>query len=61
MEVTVLWKNVGKESFYVPKEAGGGNGDVGFDVYILRNGEPYCVVSANYPCITRSGTAPSSC
>ncbi|MGA9814915.1 MAG: hypothetical protein WBQ64_19195 [Terriglobales bacterium] len=53
MEVTVTLENVGKESFYVPKEAGGGNGDVGFDVYILRNGEPYCVVSANYSCITK--------
>ena len=53
VEVTVTLENVGKESFYVPKEAGGGNGDVGFDVYILRNGEPYCVVSANYSCITK--------
>src|ERR1700737_3078297 len=51
VEVTVILENVRKESFYVPKALGGGYGDVGFDVYILRSGEPYCVVSASYNCI----------
>jgi hypothetical protein len=53
VEVTVILENVRKESFYVPKALGGGYGDVGFDVYILRSGEPYCVVSASYNCITK--------
>ena len=52
VEVTVTLENVGKESFYVPKEINSGYDDVGFEVYLLRNGEPYCVVSANINCLT---------
>jgi hypothetical protein len=51
VEVTVTLENVGKESFYVPKELGGGYDDVGFELYLLRNGEPYCVVSVQYNCL----------
>jgi hypothetical protein len=51
VEVTVTLENVGKESFYVPKEIN--SNSVGFEVYLLRNGEPYCVVSANINCLTK--------
>ena len=53
VEVTVTLENAGKESFYVPKELGGGFDDVGFELYLLRNGEPYCVVEVQYNCLTR--------
>jgi uncharacterized protein (DUF58 family) len=42
VEVTVTLENAGMESFYVRKELGGGFDDIGFEVYLLRNGEPYC-------------------
>lgn len=53
VEVTITLENAGKESFYVPKELGGGYDDVGFDLYLLRNGQPYCVVEAQINCITK--------
>jgi hypothetical protein len=53
VEVTVTLENAGKESFYVPKELNSGYDDVGFQVYLLRNGEPYCVVTAEYNCLTK--------
>jgi hypothetical protein len=53
VEVTVTLENAGKESFYVPKELNSGYDDVGFQVYLLRNGEPYCVVIADYNCLTK--------
>jgi len=53
VELTVTLENVGKEGFYVPKELGGGYDDVGFELYLLRNGEPYCVVEVQYNCLTR--------
>ncbi len=52
VEITVTLENAGKESFYVPKELGGGFDDVGFELYVLRDGEPYCVVEVQYNCLT---------
>jgi hypothetical protein len=48
VEVTVTLENVGKESFYIPKELAD---DLGFEVELLRNGEPYCVVEVQYNCL----------
>ena len=53
VEVTVTLENASKESFYVPKEINSGYDDVGFQVYLLRNGEPYCVATAEYNCLTK--------
>jgi hypothetical protein len=53
VEVTVTLENAGKESLYVPKEINRGYDDVGFQVYLLRNGEPYCVATAEYNCLTK--------
>jgi hypothetical protein len=53
VEVTVTLENAGKESFYVPKELNSGHDDVGFQVYLLRNAEPYCVVSVQRNCLTK--------
>ena len=52
IEVTVTLENAGKESFYVPKELGGGFDDIGFELYVLRDGEPFCVVEVQYNCLT---------
>ena len=54
VEVTVTLENAGKESFYVPKDLGGGFDDIGFELYLLRNGEPYCVVEVQYNCLARN-------
>src|ERR1700730_17869760 len=35
------------------KDLNSGYDDVGFQVYLLRNGEPYCVVTAEYNCLTK--------
>jgi len=53
VEVKVTLENAGKESFYVPKELNRGFDDVGFQVYLLRNAEPYCVVSVQYNCLSK--------
>jgi hypothetical protein len=53
VEVTVTLENAGKESFYVPKELNNGYDGIGFQVYLLRNAEPYCVVSVQRNCLTK--------
>ena len=51
VEVTVSLENSGKESFYVPKGLGGGYDDLGFGLYLLRDGQPFCEVQANIGCV----------
>lgn len=53
VEVTVTLENAGKGSFYVPKDLNSGYDDVGFQVYLLRNAEPCCVVSVQRNCLTK--------
>ncbi len=50
VEATVTLENVGSNSLYVPKHLGGGYDDLGFRVYIVRNGEPYCIVEGSFVC-----------
>jgi hypothetical protein len=56
VEVTVTLENEGKNSFYVPKELNGGYSNLGFGVYLLRNGQPYCVVQAQLQCSDNTST-----
>lgn len=50
IEAIVTLENVGTNGFYVPKYLGGGYDDLGFSVYIVSSGEPYCIVQASYAC-----------
>ena len=50
IEATVTLENAGTNGLYVPKYLGGGFSDLGFNVFIVRGGVPYCIVEANWSC-----------